>query len=102
MPVAGGVASGAACASALLMVGASARAGALCVSGEVDAVGDGNPVPERVGCPRLERTAPGRAECPPPASEAQSSVVTAEACNRHQSRRSPVGRRSGARLEDVG
>ena len=66
-----------------------------------DAVGDGNPVPERVGCPRLERSAPGRAECPPPASEAQSSVVAAEACNRHQSRRSPVGRCSGARLEDV-
>ena len=64
MPVAGGVASGAACASALLMVGASARAGALCASGEVDAVGDGNPVPERVGCPRLEWTAPGHAECP--------------------------------------
>ena len=36
----------------------SSRAGAF------DAVGDGNPVPERVGCPRPERTAPGRAECP--------------------------------------
>ena len=33
-------------------------------AGAFDAVGDGNPVPERVGCPRLERTAPGRAECP--------------------------------------
>ena len=33
--------------------------------GTFDAVGDGNPVPEREGCPRLERTAPGRAECPP-------------------------------------
>ena len=33
-------------------------------AGTFDAVGDGNPVPERVGCPRLERTAPGRAECP--------------------------------------
>ena len=36
--------------------------------GTFDAVGDGNPVPERAGCPRLERIAPGRAECPPPAS----------------------------------
>ena len=44
----------------------SARAGAF------DAVGDGNPVPVRAGCPRLERTAPGRAECPPPASEMRS------------------------------
>ena len=33
-------------------------------AGTFDAVGDGNPVPERVGCPRLERTAPGRADCP--------------------------------------
>ena len=33
-------------------------------SGTFDAVGDGNPVPERVGCPRLEWTAPGHAECP--------------------------------------
>ena len=33
-------------------------------AGTFDAVGDGNPVPERVGCPRLERTAPGRVECP--------------------------------------
>ena len=33
-------------------------------AGAFDAVGDGNPVPERVGCPRLERIAPGRAECP--------------------------------------
>ena len=33
-------------------------------AGTCDAVGDGNPVPERVGCPRLEQTAPGRAECP--------------------------------------
>ena len=33
-------------------------------AGTFDAVGDGNPVPERVGCPRLERSAPGRAECP--------------------------------------
>ena len=71
-------------------------------AGAFDAVGDGNPVPERVGCPRLERSAPGRAECPPPASEAQSSVVAAEARDPCQSRRSPVGRRSGARLEDVG
>ena len=49
----------------------SSRAGALRASGDnlvrpgtFDAVGDGNPVPERVGCPRLERMAPGRAECP--------------------------------------
>lgn len=33
-------------------------------AGTFDAVGDGNPVPERVGCPRLVRAAPGRAECP--------------------------------------
>ena len=33
-------------------------------AGTFDAVGDGNPVPERVGCPRLERTAPGRVEWP--------------------------------------
>ena len=33
-------------------------------AGTFDAVGDGNPVPERVGCPRLERIAPGRSECP--------------------------------------
>ena len=49
----------------------SSRLGALRASGDMlsragtfDAVGDGNPVPERVGCPRLERIAPGRAECP--------------------------------------
>ena len=49
----------------------SARPGASCVAGDMssrpgtfDAVGDGNPVPVRVGCPRLERTAPGRADCP--------------------------------------
>ena len=33
-------------------------------AGTFDAVGDGNPVPERVGCLRLEPMAPGRAECP--------------------------------------
>ena len=33
-------------------------------AGTFDAVGDGNPVPERADCPRPERTAPGRAECP--------------------------------------
>ena len=32
--------------------------------GTFDAVGDGNPVPVRADCPRLERTAPGRTECP--------------------------------------
>ena len=49
----------------------AARPGTSCAAGDIfvragtfDAVGDGNPVPERVGCPRLERTAPGRAECP--------------------------------------
>ena len=46
-------------------VGTSCAAGDLSVrAGTFDAVGDGNPVPERVGCPRLERTAPGRAKCP--------------------------------------
>ena len=49
----------------------TARASALRAAGDMssragtfDAVGDGNPVPVRAGCPRLERTAPGRAECP--------------------------------------
>ena len=49
----------------------SSRVGTSCAAGDMssragtfDAVGDGNPVPERVGCPRLERTAPGHAECP--------------------------------------
>ena len=49
----------------------SSRVGTSCAAGDMssragraDAVGDGNPVPERVGCPWLERTAPGRAECP--------------------------------------
>ena len=37
----------------------------------------------------------------PPASGMRLSVVTAEACDPHQSRRSSVGPRSGARLEDV-
>ena len=50
----------------------SSRVGIPCAAGDMssrtgtfDAVGDGNPVPERVGCPRLERIAPRRAECPP-------------------------------------
>jgi len=58
--------------------------------GTFDAVGDGNPVPERVGCPRLERTAPGRAECPPPASETRSPQAAAEARDPRQSRRPPA------------
>ena len=32
--------------------------------GTFDAVGDGNPVPKRAGCPRPEGHAPGRVECP--------------------------------------
>ena len=59
------------CAGAHSWSGPTARAGALHAAGDMslragtfDAVGDGNPVPERVGCPRLERSAPGRAECP--------------------------------------
>ena len=59
-------------------------------AGTFDAVGDGNPVPERVGCPRLERTAPGRAQCPPPASETRSPQVAAEARDPRQSRRPPA------------
>ena len=59
-------------------------------AGTFDAVGDGNPVPVRVGCPRLEGDAPGRAECPPPASEARSPQVAAEARDPRQSRRPPV------------
>ena len=49
----------------------AARPGTSCAGGDIfvrpgtfDAVGDGHPVPERVGCPRLERIAPGRSECP--------------------------------------
>ena len=93
----------AACASAPLMVGAYGVDGDMSLrAGTFDAVGDGNPVPERVGCPRLERIAPRRAECPPPASGMRSLRVAAEACNRHQSRRCTEGCRSGVRLEDVG
>ena len=44
------------------------RAGAggdiLVRAGTFDAVGDGNPVPGRAGCPRPEGHAPGRVECP--------------------------------------
>ena len=32
-------------------------------AGTFDAVGDGNPVPERADCPRLEQIAPGRGMC---------------------------------------
>ena len=49
----------------------AARPGTSCAAGDmssragaIDAVGDGNPVPVRVGCPRPERMAPVRAECP--------------------------------------
>ena len=59
------------CAGAHSWSGPTARAGALHAAGDMssragtfDAVGDGNPVPERVGCPRPEWTAPRRAECP--------------------------------------
>ena len=75
----------------------SSRLGALRASGDIsvrtgtfDAVGDGNPIPERVGRPRLERTAPGRAECPPPASETRSPQDAVEACDPCQSRRPPA------------
>ena len=48
-----------------LMVGAYVAGGDMSLrAGTFDAVGDRKPVPERVGCPRLEWTAPGRAECP--------------------------------------
>ena len=87
----------------------SSRVGTSCASGDIsvragafDAVGDGNPVPDRAGCPRLERTAPGRVECPPPASGMRSSVVAAEAHDPCQSRRCTEGRRSGVRLDDMG
>ena len=53
--------------------GHAVLAGALRASGDIssrtgtfDAVGDRIPVTERADCPRLERTAPGRVECPPP------------------------------------
>ena len=49
----------------------AARPGTSCAAGDMslrvgtfDAAGDGNPVPVRAGCPRLERTAPGRVQCP--------------------------------------
>ena len=85
------------CAGAHSWSGPTARAGALHAAGDMslragtfDAVGDGNPVPERVGCPRLERTAPGRAECSPPASGMRSPQVAAETRDPRQSRRPPV------------
>ena len=70
-------------------------------AGTFDAVGDGNPVPERVGCPRLERTAPGRAECPPPASEVWSPQAAAEVRVPRQSCPTPAVNRLGVRLEEA-
>ena len=70
-------------------------------AGTFDAVGDGNPVPVRVGCPRLEPMAPGRAECPPPAYVMRSPQVAAEARDPRQSRRPPSAELPGVRLEDV-
>ena len=102
MPVAGGVASGAACASAPLMVGTSARAGALCASGAVDAVGDGNPVPERAGCSRLERTALGRVGCPRQRRGCERLRLPRRRAIRAGPVRPPTGSRLGRRLEDVG
>ena len=86
----------------------SSRAGAFCAFGDMlslpgtfDAVGDGNPVPERVGCPRLERIAPGRAECPPPASGMRLSVVAAEARDPRQPWPTPAVNCLGVRLEEA-
>ena len=69
--------------------------------GTFDAVGDGNPVPERAGCPRLERIAPGRAERPPPASEARSPQVAAEARDPRQPWLTPAVNCLGVRLEEA-
>ena len=110
--VAGGSASRAAlCEGTHSWSGPTARAGALRAFGDMssragtfDAVGDGNPVPERVGCPRLERSAPVRAECPPPASEVWSPQAAAEARDPRQSCPGPqqaTARESGWKTWDA-
>ena len=99
---------GAVCVSAPLMVGAYGTGRRTPRGrGHVVAGGDVRRRRGRESCLRTRGLFPAGADRTPPrgmsplASEAQSSVVAAEACNRHQSRRSPVGRCSGARLEDV-
>ena len=79
----------------------SARPGASCVAGDVRRRRG------RESCPRTRGLSPAGADrtrpygMSPPASGMRSSAAAAEVCDPHQSRRSPVGRRSGARLEDV-
>ena len=105
---------GAVCVSAPLMVGAYGTGrrtprgrGHVVAGGDIfvragafDAVGDGNPVPERVGCPRLERTAPRRADCPRRRlgcgrlrSPRKRAIGTSPAGPRWGSARSPAGGR---------
>jgi len=100
---------GAVCVSAPLMVGAYGASG--CTPrgrGRFCAGGDFRRRRGRESCPRTRGLSPaGRRRTrprgmSPPAYVMRSSAAAAEACNRHQCRRSPVGRRSGARLEDVG
>ena len=95
--------------------GPTARAGVRRASGDIlrgrghfRAGGDLRRRRGRDSCPLMRGLSPAGADgtrprgLSPPASGMRLSVVTAEACNRHQSRRSSVGRRSGAWLEDVG
>lgn len=95
--------------------GPTARAGVRRASGDilrgrghVVAGGDVRRRRGRESCPRTRGLSPAGANrtrpraMSPSASGMRSSVVAAEACDPHQSRRSPVGPRSGARLEDVG
>ena len=64
-------------------------------AGAFDAVGDGNPVPERAGCPRLELTAPGRAECP----RRRLGCGCPWSPRKHAIRASPAGPRWGGAWE---
>lgn len=95
--------------------GPTARAGVRRASGDilrgrghVVAGGDVRRRRGRESCPRTRGLSPAGANrtrpraMSPSASGMRSSVVAAEARDPCQSRRSPVGRRSGARLEDVG
>ena len=79
------------------------------VRGHSRAAGDVRRRRGRESCPRTRRPSPPGADgtwprgMSPPASEAQSSVVTTEACNRHQSRRPPARncRESGWKMWDA-
>ena len=77
--------------------------------GHLCAAGDVRRRRGRESCPRTRGLSPPGADgtwprgMSPPASEAQSSVVTTEACNRHQSRRPPARncRESGWKMWDA-